>query len=145
MRNKRFVFILILLAGLVSLAATAAPPLKFDNQTQELRFNALVAELRCLVCQNQNLADSDAELAQDLRRVILEQMQTGQSDRQIKQFLVERYGEFILYRPPLEKATLVLWLGPLVILLFGAIAVVLNIRKRAKQFNDERNEQGTGT
>ncbi len=144
MLNKHFL-ILILLASLVSATAVAAPPLKFDNQAQELRFNALVAELRCLVCQNQNLADSDAELAQDLRRVILEQMQAGQSDRQIKQFLVERYGEFILYRPPLEQSTLVLWLGPVVLLLLGAIAVGMNIRKRARQFHKEGQGPGANT
>ncbi len=141
MHNKQLIYLIILLSGLLALTALAAPPLKFDSPEQELRFNSLVAELRCLVCQNQNLADSDAELAQDLRRVILQQMQAGHSNRQIKQFLVERYGEFILYRPPLEKSTLLLWLGPLVLLLTGAIAVGMGISKRTKQFYDERGSK----
>jgi len=141
MRKNSYLYLIILLFVLLGSPANAATPLEFDSPAQEARFNALVAELRCLVCQNQNLAESDAELAQDLRRVILQQMQTGQSNRQIKQFLVERYGEFILYRPPLEKSTLLLWLGPLVLLLIGAIALGLNIRKRSRLLRAEGIEK----
>lgn len=115
-------------------------PLTFDSDSQEVRYNALVAELRCLVCQNQNLADSDAELAQDLRREVLELMQSGKSDEEIKTFLVDRYGEFVLYRPRLEKATYLLWLGPAVLLLMGAVGVGFNIRKRNQQFLKDQSK-----
>ncbi|MBE9549278.1 MAG: cytochrome c-type biogenesis protein CcmH [Proteobacteria bacterium] len=124
---------------LVSLAV-AAPPQSFDNEAQELRFNALVEEIRCLVCQNQNLADSDAELAQDLRREVLDMMKAGQTDDQIKQFLVDRYGDFVLYRPRMNRSTYLLWLGPAGLLLLGAIAVGFNIRKRNRQLLQDQNK-----
>lgn len=124
---------------LFSAFSIAAPPLEFDNDIQETRFNSLVAELRCLVCQNQNLADSDAELAQDLRREVLDLIRSGKSDDQVKDFLVQRYGEFVLYRPRLEQATYLLWLGPAVLLLIGAIVMGFIIRKRNQQFLQDQN------
>lgn len=140
MKAKLLISILSMGLFLLVAGAYAAPPLAFDNDKQEIRFNALVQELRCLVCQNQNLADSDAELAQDLRREVLELMQSAQSDEDIKTFLVDRYGEFVLYRPRLEKATYLLWLGPAALLLIGLIGVGFNIRKRHQQFIQDQNQ-----
>ncbi len=97
----------------------AIDPLPFRNEAEEQRFQNLVRELRCLVCQNQNLADSDAGLAKDLRQQVFEMIQDGKTDDEIKQFLSERYGDFVLYRPPFKATTLVLWVGPIVILILG--------------------------
>ncbi|KLB15641.1 cytochrome c-type biogenesis protein, partial [Xanthomonas hortorum] len=97
----------------------------------EARFHALTAELRCVQCQNQSLADSNAQIAQDLRREVLALMHEGRSDTQIRQFLVARYGEFVLYRPRVESRTWLLWFGPLLVLLLGAGAVVFVVRRRS--------------
>jgi len=121
-----------LLAGLllVSSAAWPAAPVEFLNATEEVRFNRLIEELRCLVCQNQNIKDSDAPLAEDLRQQILEQIRAGQDDAAIKQFLVDRYGDFVLYRPPLNANTVLLWLGPVLILLLGGLTIWRSVRRR---------------
>lgn len=105
-------------------------PLVFSSPSQEARFVQLTEELRCLVCQNQNLADSDAPLAHDLRDQIFAMMQAGKSNDEIKQYLIERYGDFVLYRPPLQANTLFLWLTPGILLLGGGIAVAVSIRRR---------------
>lgn len=130
---KRLIPIFILISGLVF----AGPPIEFLDATEESRFNTLIAELRCLVCQNQSLADSDAGLAEDLRHEVLKQMREGKNDAEVKRFLVERYGDFVLYRPPLQTNTLFLWLGPGAILLIGAFFVILNVRNRAGMFRSE--------
>jgi len=111
-------------------------PLVFENQQQQDRFDKLTKELRCLVCQNQNLADSDAQLAHDLKREVHTMLQTGANDDEIKQFMVERYGDFVLYRPPVQQNTYLLWLAPLVLLLGGAWVLLSNIRKRASLLDD---------
>ncbi len=131
--------LLLITAGLVLLTfpplfaqlAIDPEPLEFESLEQEMRFNALTMELRCTVCQNQNLADSDAPLAQDLRRRIHDMMLEGRSDDEIKTFLVERYGDFVLYRPPFQGNTMALWMIPGVLLLIGAIGVFVVVRKRA--------------
>ena len=116
----------------------AAEPLKFESAEQEARYTHLTTELRCLVCQNQNLADSDAPLAQDLRREIWEMMQSGQSDDQIKSFLVERYGDFVLYRPPMQGNTVALWTIPGILLLGGAVIVFFTVRNRNRRLAAQR-------
>ncbi len=93
--------------------------LQFDTPEQEARFQQLTQELRCLVCQNQNLADSDADLARDLRMEVYEMVKSGQSADEIKTFLVARYGDFVLYRPPVQRNTLLLWGLPPLLLLIG--------------------------
>ena len=113
-------------------------PLVFESQQQQDRFDELTQELRCLVCQNQNLADSDAPLAHDLRREVHTMLQTGQSNEQIKQFMVERYGDFVLYRPPVQINTYLLWLAPLVLLLGGALVLRSNIKKRTALLGDDQ-------
>lgn len=99
-------------------AATQAAP---DAKTAEVRLKALSEELRCLVCQNQTLADSNADLAVDLRNQVKSLIDQGKSDTQIKTYLVERYGDFVLYKPPMQANTWLLWLGPFVLLLLGAL------------------------
>lgn len=116
---------LLLLPALV----LAYAPLSFDSEEQEQRFKALTEELRCAVCQNQSLADSDAPLAQDLREEIHDMLKDGESDEQIRRFLVDRYGEFVLYRPAMKGNTLLLWLGPPLLLLGGGIVVAYSVRR----------------
>jgi cytochrome c-type biogenesis protein CcmH len=118
----------------------AKEPLIFMNPEQEVRYNELILELRCLVCQNQNLADSDAPLAQDLRKEIYDMMQAGRSNEEIKTFLVDRYGDFVLYKPPIKANTLALWLAPAVLLLLGGVVVVFIVRKRTRMFAEHKKE-----
>jgi len=132
-----------LLTGLLLFSAIvfAQEPLVFENQQQQDRFDRLTQELRCLVCQNQNLADSDAPLAHDLRREVHKMLQSGQSNEQIKQFLVDRYGDFVLYRPPLQKNTYLLWLAPLILFLGGALVVRSSIKKRSAMLSADLHSQ----
>jgi cytochrome c-type biogenesis protein CcmH len=97
----------------------AFPVLAQDDLALERRVTDLAHELRCLVCQNQTLADSNAPLAVDLRNQIREQLKAGKSERDVRAFMVERYGDFVLYRPPFKAATLLLWIGPFVLLALG--------------------------
>ena len=120
----------LLLSGLV--AASAIEPFPFESEVQEKRFRALAEELRCTVCQNQSLADSDAPLAQDLRRELFAMLQDGRADMEIREFMVERYGDFVLYRPPLAAHTILLWAGPLVLLLIGLGSTIVIVRRRRK-------------
>jgi len=106
-------------------------PLQFQDAAEETRFHALTSELRCVQCQNQSLADSNAQIAQDMRREVLALMRQGRSDAQIKQFLVDRYGEFVLYRPAVHGQTWLLWFGPGLVLLLGAGVLWHVVRRRA--------------
>ncbi len=107
----------------------------FDSPEQEARYNKLIEELRCLVCQNQNLADSNAELAVDLRRKTYEMVKQDKTEREIASYMVDRYGEFVLYRPPLNSNTLLLWMGPFIILLIGVGLLIRTIRRRRAEQN----------
>ena len=104
-------------------------PLQFSTTTEEQRFHALVTELRCVMCQNQSLADSNAQIAHDLRREVLELMRQGKSDDQIRSYLVARYGEFVLYKPRIEATTWLLWFGPALLLLGGGFLVARIVRR----------------
>lgn len=144
-------FIVLVLTMTLSIAALAQrspvqEPMIFDNPQQEERFKQLTRELRCTVCQNQNLADSDAQLAHDLRAQVHEMLLAGKSDDEIKQFMVDRYGDFVLYRPPVQENTFLLWLAPIVLLLIGVIILRVNIKKRAALLASAPNdESGDGT
>ena len=116
--------------------AFAVDPMPFRDAAEEARFRALAAELRCVMCQNQSLADSHAMIALQLRREVLDLMRQGRSDDEIKAFLVQRYGEFVLYKPRLETQTWLLWAGPAVILLLGAGVVVASVRRRRPTIAD---------
>ena len=104
----------------------------FDDPVAEQRYKHLIAELRCLVCQNQNLADSNAELAQDLRQQVYEMIKSGKDDEAIIGFMVARYGDFVLYRPPVKSTTILLWVGPFILLVIAAAALIIMIKRRAQ-------------
>jgi cytochrome c-type biogenesis protein CcmH len=121
----------LMLAPAFAFAQASDPtPLQFQDAAQESRFHGLTAELRCVMCQNQSLADSNAQIAHDLRREVLALMNDGKSDAEIKRFLVDRYGEFVLYKPEVSRGTWLLWFGPLLLLLAGAAVVFRLLRKR---------------
>ena len=101
-----------------------------NSNENEQRIRLLEEKLRCLVCQNQSLADSNAELAGDLRREVREQVATGRSDKQIIEFLVQRYGDFVLYDPPFKASTALLWIGPFLLLAVAAAFLVAALRRR---------------
>ena len=119
--------------------------LQFENVEQEQRYQLLIKELRCLVCQNQNLADSNADLAKDLREKTYQMIIAGSSNEEIITYMVDRYGDFVLYRPPVNLSTVILWTGPFVLLLIGLWGLVRLIRQRQKQsvatLSQEQHEQ----
>ena len=121
---------LLAFAGHAFAASGAIEPLPFKDHAQEVRFQNLTKQLRCMVCQNENLADSNADLARDLRLEVFQLMQQGKTDAQIKQYLVDRYSDFVLYDPPLKPGTWLLWFGPLAILLAGGAVVAVAIHRR---------------
>ena len=117
---------------------------EFDNPILLKRYQSLIAELRCLVCQNQNLADSDADLAKDLRRKTEEMLKAGQSDKAILAYMRERYGDFVLYRPPLNSSTSFLWIGPFLLLLIATISLIIMIKRKQRRAlitNDDDNSK----
>jgi cytochrome c-type biogenesis protein CcmH len=121
---------LLLLFGLLAAPVLHAAEVAATDPQLEARVRRVTSELRCLVCQNQTIADSNAPLALDLRNQIRTQIAQGRSDDQIRDYMVDRYGDFVLYRPPLRATTLLLWLGPFALLLTGAGAFVLIVRRR---------------
>lgn len=122
---------LIILCVSGSAWAGEARPLT-DDPVAEARLKHLAVELRCLVCQNQTLADSSAPLAEDLRREVREMIAKNMSDPEIIEFLVSRYGDFVLYRPPLKATTTLLWVGPFVLMAIGVTALVMTLRRRSR-------------
>lgn len=120
--------VLFLAAGA---AAQVFEAREFENPENASRYRALISELRCLVCQNQNLADSNAALAADLRQLTYDMIRDGKSDAEIIDFMVARYGEFVLYRPPFKPTTAILWGGPFLLLAFGIWLLLRQIRSRA--------------
>jgi cytochrome c-type biogenesis protein CcmH len=137
--NRCFVLFVGLLLTLSAVAGTEQ--FEFETSEQEARFVSLSTELRCLVCQNQSLADSNAGLAQDLREEVYKLLKQGQTDQQIIDFLVSRYGDFVLYDPPLKLSTLLLWFGPLLILIIVGIFVFSMIKKQTTEAVTELSEQ----
>ena len=118
------------MAGRFLLLMLFCGPLLAQDPALEKRVATLAQELRCLVCQNQTIADSNAPLAVDLRNQIREQAAAGRSDKDILDFMVARYGDFVLYRPPLKASTLVLWAGPFLFLILGAGLLIRFLRSR---------------
>ncbi len=126
----------LLLLPAIACAQTAQPTT--DDPATNKRAVYLAEELRCLVCQNQTIADSHAELAVDLRRQIREQIAQGRSDSQIIDYMVERYGDFVLYRPPLKGTTLFLWFGPPALLLGGLAFLFYYLKSRRKRVEEQQ-------
>ena len=114
---------------------------KFNDPEKEQTYKVLIEELRCLVCQNQTIADSNADLAKDLRRQVYEMLQLGKSKDEIANFMIERYGDFVLYNPPFKAKTGLLWIGPIVFLLIGLVMLVLFSRKNKVKTKTELSEE----
>ncbi|MDP6257699.1 MAG: cytochrome c-type biogenesis protein CcmH [Rhodospirillales bacterium] len=132
---------LILAIFLLPLAANAVNPGEIlKDPVLEKRARAISKGLRCVVCQNQSIDDSDAQLARDLRVLVREQLVAGDSDQAVVDYVVSRYGDFVLLRPPVKAATLVLWFGPVMIALIGAMGLVLFFR-RQKRYAAEINKE----
>lgn len=130
---KWLALMLLLMPGL---AWAGEAKLLAEDPVAEARLKHLAVELRCLVCQNQTLADSNAPLAEDLRREVREMIARNMSDQEITDFLVQRYGDFVLYRPPVKATTTLLWIGPFLLLAGGAIALVTALRRRRQVVTD---------
>ena len=130
--KRAWLVLACVLTLLASASAFAIDPLPFKDAAQRDRFQHLTSQLRCMVCQNESLDASNADLAKDLRHQIFDMMQAGKSDAQIKQYLVARYSDFVLYDPPLKTSTLLLWFGPAALVLVGGIVALVLLRRRAK-------------
>jgi cytochrome c-type biogenesis protein CcmH len=119
------------LAGMLSLAAASDPAERLKDPAQEAKARAIFRELRCLVCQNESIDDSEADLARDLRQIVREQVKAGKSPAEIKAFLTQRYGEFVLLTPTFSAGNLALWTAPLLVVAAGGALLFVRLRKRA--------------
>lgn len=135
---RRALLALCLALPLAASAKEAAPA--SDDPVLEAKVMRIAAELRCLVCQNQTIADSHADLAQDLRNQVREMLRQGKSEGEILAYMTQRYGDFVLYRPPVKSTTTLLWFGPAVLLVGGVAVLILVLRRRSK-LPDERFEE----
>ncbi len=133
---KRLFILMLLLAAGAGWAKDAAP--LADDPVVEQRLIAISDEMRCLVCQNESLSGSRSELAQDLRRELRNQIRQGRTDAEIRDFMVSRYGDFVLYRPPVKPTTIALWAGPFVLMVAGVIVLLVYLRRRNRAL--DRNE-----
>ncbi len=122
--------IVVALCAIALTAGASEPSERLPDPAQEAHARTLFREVRCLVCQNESIDDSEAQLAADLRRIVREQVKAGRSDREIRAFLVERYGEFVLLKPPFSAGNAVLWLAPVGILLIGGVLMIGLLRRR---------------
>ncbi|MEQ1881633.1 MAG: cytochrome c-type biogenesis protein [Burkholderiales bacterium] len=132
--SVRFLSLVVLLTGAMPSLAGEAPPVA-EDPVIEVRVMKLAAELRCLVCQNQSLADSHAGLALDLKDQVREQMKAGKSDAEIRAYMVARYGDFVLYSPPVKPVTWLLWGGPFILLLAGGGGLAFYMRRRRRKIS----------
>jgi len=121
---------LVLALSVNQVQASPVDTYEFNDEVTKIRFQALTKELRCPKCQNQNLADSNSPIAADLRKELYELLQQGKADSEIVNFMVDRYGEFVLYRPRVSQLTYVLWFGPAVLILLGIIVVIVIVRRK---------------
>ena len=128
---KNLIIILSLLSS-ISILEAAVEIKQFQNSEHEQRYKNLINEFRCVVCQNQNIADSNAALAQDLRNQVFKMINAGQNDDEIMEFMVTRYGDFVLYRPQFNSMTFLLWVGPFIIFTIGLYFLISFIRQRKK-------------
>jgi cytochrome c-type biogenesis protein CcmH len=133
---KRLIVSILILLACGALWAKDAVPLA-EDPVVEKRLIAISEEMRCLVCQNESLAGSRADLAQDLRRELRGLIKEGKSDAEIKEFMVSRYGDFVLYRPQVKPLTWLLWAGPFVFMIAGIAALIAYLRRRSREVKDE--------
>ncbi len=132
---KQFAVIITFLLIIAGVAVVRAQPT--DDVQLEQRMQALTQQLRCLVCRNETLADSPADVAEDLRRQIRDQMKAGKSDQEIIAFLTQRYGDFVLYKPPVKSTTYLLWFGPFVLLIGGTFLLYKYLGQRRRMIADK--------
>jgi cytochrome c-type biogenesis protein CcmH len=130
--KKFFRLISVCLLAFPVISSAAIEAYEFKDEKMEAEYNQLINELRCLVCQNQNLAGSDAELAQDLRKQTHEMLMQGKSPNEVMQYMVDRYGDFVLYRPQFKSSTFLLWVGPFILVAIVLWLVIRRIRSRQK-------------
>lgn len=128
----------------MAFTAQAIDPIQFKDAAEEARFQSLAKELRCLVCQNESLADSTAGLAQDLRRDLIGQIRSGADDKQIKTYLTDRYGDFILYKPPVKPTTWLLWFGPAAMFLVALFVLIRIVRRNGPVAGDDAADIASG-
>ncbi|HHX36066.1 MAG TPA: cytochrome c-type biogenesis protein CcmH [Gammaproteobacteria bacterium] len=138
---KRFIYALGLVFACLGTAQASIDTYEFSTQAERERYRTLVEELRCPKCQNQNIADSDAPIAMDMRDEIFKKLEQGESNEQIVEFLVDRYGDFVRYKPPVNKSTLILWYGPAVFLAFGFLMVAVIVIRRRRSVRADNNQQ----
>ena len=136
---KRLLAAVFCSLALGGFAQAAIDTYEFSNEAERQRFRQLTNELRCPKCQNQNIADSDAPIAMDLRREIFRMLEDGQDDEQIVEHLVDRYGDFVRYNPPVELRTLLLWYGPWALLGGGLLALIVIVVRRRRVENAPQN------
>lgn len=134
---RRFYFVLILFLFSQPLLSATLADYEFDDQQKNEEFRHVIEQMRCLVCQNESLAGSNAELAVDLRDEIYEMMQAGQGKDQVIEFMVERYGDFVLYNPPVKPSTYPLWFGPILLFLLAAFALFRILRRKSQTRESE--------
>ena len=135
---KYLMILLFCLSSALSLSYAGVAPDMAEDPVLEKRMIGLAQNLRCLVCQNESLASSHSELAEDLRREVREQMQKGLTDEEIIEYLVTRYGDYVLFDPPVKSYTLLLWYGPFALLLAGLVGLVIQLRKRKSKIPEAR-------
>lgn len=131
------IFFSLLLSSYFSFAQAAISVYQFDDEEKSTRFKHLTEELRCPKCQNQNIADSNAEIASDLRQKLHEMLSANKSDDEIVQYMVDRYGDFVLYEPKIKKETYLLWFGPFALLIFALSIVFLIVRMRKQRVSPD--------
>lgn len=132
---KRLLVLVLSLAMCIAVAAKEAAPLAEDPAVEK-RLNAISEEMRCLVCQNESLAGSRADLALDLRRELRALIKEGKTDAEVREFMVSRYGDFVLYRPPVKPTTWLLWIGPFVLMIAGLAVLVVYLRRRGREVKE---------
>lgn len=138
---KRFLYALGLSIAFLSSAQASIDTYEFNSQAERERYRTLVEQLRCPKCQNQNIADSDAPISMDMRDEIYKQLKQGQSNEEIVGFLVDRYGDFVRYKPPVNKTTLLLWYGPATLLGLGFLAVAIIVIRRRRTVRAEQEKE----
>ena len=139
---RAFLLAVLLASGGAALAIDAEDA--FDDPVLQQRYEKINRELRCLVCQNQTIADSNATLAQDLRREVRDMIAAGQTDDQIRDFMIERYGDFVLYRPRMTAGNFLLWAAPVLLLVIGAFVLVRVVRRRGQETDLETDGPEAG-